>query len=203
MSDENNTPMAGAAAPASESETTINSWELRAAAMEKDEEVKDLHVQVTVPLFHNVTVLATILAPESVELGEGEGEAVRLRFRFEEPVKTEEGHVKAPGYVYAPRAFALMPGRARDEKTMSAVDRGRRDLGAVQIAAKVLKRGEEPVVPRLIRNIGALEGKKVVLRFSTAAGSKRDEEGNFTKFQNVRFAAAGESGKAAPADENY
>lgn len=177
--------------------TTSNEWEMTAAMLERDPDNRDTHVQVTEPIFDGQTCVATFLKSEKGTVADGKGISVRLRLRIEQEIESKEGVKKTAGYIFSPRPSVLLPA-TREPGAIAAAERGLRDVGNAMIAAQLMRRGEEPMLPEFMRLIGGLEGKAVTLKLDARQGSKRGEDGNFPMFQNVRYAAAGGDGAADP-----
>lgn len=174
--------------------STDNIWESEAQGANKD-----LHIQVTDPLFDGQTVLATIQRPEKVAVDDqGNGAAVKLSFKLGGEVKDTFGISKAPGYLYRSRFPWVYRAAKNEQKALDEADRGRRDIVRLEIAAGLLKKGAAPDEQTMLRNVGQLEGKQVLIKFSIRNGNKRDPEtGEFQKFQNVVFSSPGAASATA------
>jgi len=181
--------------------TRSNQWEMKAAMLARDPDNKDVHVQVTQPMFDKVSCIVTFLAPDIGEVDDGKGVSARLKARIEETITSVEGVQKTAGWIFSDRPLAVMTA-SRDAKAVAAAERGCRDVGRALIAAGLMRRGDEPALPEFVRLIGQLDGKRAMMKLNTRQGTKKDPDtGEFPVFQNVQWAAAGDAKNAREAAE--
>lgn len=166
--------------------TSSNEWELEAATAPN----KDLCVLVGDPMFTNQTVLAVIRPPDKVAAdAEGRGKAVRLSFEIKQELVSTDGVKKAPGYIWKPRFPSVYEPASQDQKDLDQAERGLKDLYRLAIAAGALTRKTLPTVGNILRAVGELNSKPVMIKFVVKKGSKRNDDGEFPDFQNVSFSA--------------
>jgi hypothetical protein len=148
---------------------------------------------------------ATFAEPDPSDIRDGRGLQVRLsatisRDHHQRGRRAEDsrmGLARSPH----PRRSRLQRGEGHVSKRTDRLPRTR--IGAL-VAAKLLRKGEQPTLQQLVTLLPQLEGKEVVLRFELKAGKTSDDNGSFVQFQNVRFAPAGTANAAdAPATSDY
>jgi hypothetical protein len=114
-----------------------------------------------------------------------------------------DGVQKTAGWVWRGRPTHV-EAASNEEKAIQRAQIGCRELASALVAAKLLRRGEQPTFQQLVTLLPQLEGKEVVLRFFLKAGKTRDDNGDLKQFQEVRFAPAGTANAAdAPATSDY
>jgi hypothetical protein len=114
-----------------------------------------------------------------------------------------DGVQKTAGWVWRGRPTHV-EAASNEEKAIQRAQIGCRELASALVAAKLLRRGEQPTFQQLVTLLPQLEGKEVVLRFELQQGRKQNDDGSFVQFQNVRFAPAGTANAAdAPATSDY
>ena len=194
------TAAAEATAPATEAAATTaqpeglttasSPWAMKAEALPN----KDLHVQTTDPIFEGQTKRITFLAPQPED--DDGNESVRISFRIEDEIVTTDGDKKAPGHVVSPFPRRLRVKADASAKEHEKLQRDLRGLGLDLQAIGLLPRRKDPTLGQIYRALGELEGKQALAKFSTTKGSKRNEDGEFPTFQNIRFAPVGGAGEA-------
>lgn len=160
---------------------------------------EDVYVQVVEPLFDEQTKRVKVHSLERVAANQdGSGEALKVQFELLEEIVDTMGNKHAPGYIFRPRPFVVMPGSPEQAQR---AEMGRRDIDNILQATKVLPKAsghkwKSQIAPAL----GQVQGKELVLKFTVTPGKKRDPETNeFVMFQNVRFAPLGAAGNGAAA----
>lgn len=173
--------------------TASSPWAMKAEALPN----KDLHVQTTDAQFDGQTKRVIFLAPQPEE--DDGNESVRISFKIDEEIVTTEGEVKAPGHTVSPFPRRL---RVRDDAPAKDKERCQKDLRGLGLdlqAIGLLPRRKDPTLGQIYCALGELEGKQAMAKFSTTKGSKRNEDGEFATFQNIRFAPLGAGGDSAGA----
>jgi hypothetical protein len=164
---------------------------------------KDILIETTDPLFDGQVCKATFAAPDPSDIRDGRGLQVRLSATISETITSVDGVQKTAGWVWRGRPTHV-EAASNEEKAIQRAQIGCRELASALVAAKLLRRGEQPTFQQLVTLLPQLEGKEVVLRFELQQGRKQNDDGSFVQFQNVRFAPAGTANAAdAPATSDY
>lgn len=187
------------AAPASDASnagqtlsTASGQWALKAAALDKNE---DVYVQTVDPMFDKQTKRVTFGEPVA---DEEEGEVtVRLSFEINEEITTDTGLVKAPGHKVNPFPRTLKPRSDAKQKDIQRADMDRATVGRMLEELGLLPKAGGHKLSAIYQALGQLGGKQALCAFSTVKGAKRDENGQFKTFQNFKFAALSGSGSGA------
>jgi hypothetical protein len=164
---------------------------------------KDILIETTDPLFDGQVCKATFAAPDPSDIRDGRGLQVRLSATISETITSVDGVQKTAGWVWRGRPTHV-EAASNEERARQQAEIGCRSLAGALVAAKLLRKGEQPTLTQLVTLLPQLEGKEVVLRFFLKAGKTRDDNGDLKQFQEVRFAPAGTANAAdAPATSDY
>jgi hypothetical protein len=116
------------------------------------------------------------------DIRDGRGLQVRLSATIAETITSVDGVAKTAGWVWRGRPTHV-EAASNEDRARQQAEIGCRSLAGALVAAKLLRKGEQPTLTQLVTLLPQLEGKEVVLRFFLKAGKTRDDNGDLKQFQ--------------------
>jgi hypothetical protein len=129
---------------------------------------KDILIETTDPLFDGQVCKATFAAPDPSDIRDGRGLQVRLSATISETITSVDGVQKTAGWVWRGRPTHV-EAASNEEKAIQRAQIGCRELASALVAAKLLRRGEQPTLSSSSRCCRSSRAK----RWSSASSSSR------------------------------